>query len=64
MKSLDKQPFTDKRIGLLLADVVKVMLGSEEVSFKESSTYSLEVSFKVSDEQIIIVGTRLMKVEA
>lgn len=55
-------PFTDKRVGSLLADVIKCILGKNELSFKQGSDYKWEINFTVEDEYIVIGKNQLTKV--
>lgn len=40
---MQKHPFTDDRIGSLLADLIKCTLKEKDMSFKEDNTYKLSL---------------------
>lgn len=63
VKEIKKHPFTDYRIGTLLADTIKYILkDKKEVSFKENTHYKLELSFEVKDEYLIMGENKILKI--
>lgn len=51
---MQKHPFTNKRIGSLLADIARYKLNQDTVGLVRGGEYRFSVDFKVDDECILI----------
>jgi len=60
---VEKQPFTDDRIGSLLADVIRWKLNTKEVSFIQEGDYLCKITFTVKDEHILIGDNKVYKLK-
>lgn len=56
-----KLPFSDKRIGALIAANVKYSIYKDEVNFTEGKSYTWAIDFTVGDEQIVVNNIVLTK---
>lgn len=60
---MEKQPFTDERVGSLLADVIRWKLDSQDVTFKQDGEYVCKISFRVEDEQLRIHNNEIFRIK-
>lgn len=58
-----KHPFTDERVGSLLADVMRWLTNSKDVSYQEGGKYKSEIYFTVKDEYIIIGKNKIARIK-
>lgn len=60
---MEKQPFTDDRIGSLLADVIRWKLNTKEMSFIQEGDYICKIAFTVKDEHILIGDNKVYRLK-